>query len=81
MRRPVLQNFKKHGTTTYGGPIVDHQSSAPRLDGWRGPVVSLPTSVPWQPRRACTWLLDEGWRIHGLLHPAEIPAPSPARAT
>jgi REP element-mobilizing transposase RayT len=72
----VLQNFKKHGTTTHGGPIVDHQSSAPRFDGWRIAVVSLPARarVPWAPRRPRTWLLDEGWRIHGLLHPAELPA-------
>jgi putative transposase len=69
----VLQNFKKHGTTTHGGPIVDHQSSAPRFDGWGGPVVSLPTREPWKPWRPRTWLLDEGWRIHGLLHPAELP--------
>ncbi len=70
----VLQNFRKHGAVTYGGPIVDHRSSAPRFDGWRLPVVSLPTRIPWQPRRARTWLLDEGWRIRGLLHPAELPA-------
>jgi REP element-mobilizing transposase RayT len=71
----VLQNFKKHGTVTHGGPIVDHHSSAPELDGWRGPVVSMSDGrVRWKPRRPRTWLLDEGWRIHGLLHPAELPA-------
>jgi REP element-mobilizing transposase RayT len=71
----VLQNFKKHGTVTHGGPIVDHHSSAPELDGWRGPVVSLSDGrARWKPRRPRTWLLDEGWRIHGLLHPAELPA-------
>jgi REP element-mobilizing transposase RayT len=72
----VLQNFKKHGATTHGGPIVDHQSSAPQFDGWRMPVVSMPSRsrVPWHSRRPRTWLLDEGWRIHGLLHPAERPA-------
>lgn len=71
----VLQNFKKHGATTHGGPIVDHQSSAPRFDGFSMPVVSMPTRsrVPWQPRRPRTWLLGEGWRIHGLVHPAEQP--------
>jgi hypothetical protein len=36
--------------------------------------VSLEARAPWQPRRPRTWLLDEGWRIHGLLHPAELPA-------
>jgi len=64
----------REGATTHGGPIVDHPSSAPRFDGWRGPVVSLPTREPWRPRRPHTWLHDEGWRIHGLLHPAELPA-------
>jgi putative transposase len=72
----VLQNFKKHGTTTHGGPIVDHRSSAPRFDGWQIPVVSLParSRVPWKPRAPRTWLLEEGWRRRGLLHPAELPA-------
>ena len=77
----VLQNFKKHGATTHGGPIVDHQSSAPQFDGWRLPVVALPSRsrIPWHPRRPRTWLLDEGWRIHGLLHPAEQPASAAQR--
>jgi putative transposase len=71
----VLQNFKKHGTTTYG-PAVDSFASAARFSGWSVPVVSVPElpDPPWPARRARTWLLGAGWTKRGLLWPRECPA-------
>ncbi len=69
----LLQNFRKHGATTYG-PVVDHFSSALRFAGWSTWVGSLPDPSPLPARRPRTWLLGEGWTTRGLLSPRERPA-------
>ncbi len=69
----LLQNFRKHGATTYG-PVVDHYSSALRFSGWSTWVGSLPDPSPLPARRPRTWLLGEGWSTRGLLSPRERPA-------
>lgn len=71
----LLQNFKKHGYTTYG-PVVDPLSSALYFDGWREPVASADDADPLPARRPRTWLLGGGWTRArgGLLSPTEGPA-------
>ena len=70
----LLQNYKKHGYTTYG-PVVDPLSSALHFDGWRIPVASADDANPLPPRTPRTWLLGGGWtRAGGLLSPSERPA-------
>lgn len=75
----LLQNFRKHGTSTRG-PVVDHFSSARLFAGWTLPVDALPTPARFPPRRPRTWLLGTGWTLHGPLSPREAPAPAPAPA-
>jgi hypothetical protein len=69
----LLQNFRKHGVTTYG-PVVDHFSSALRFAGWTTEAFALFDPTPWPGRRARTWLLGEGWTRRGLLSPRERPS-------
>ncbi len=69
----VLQNYKKHGYTTYGFGAIDPRSSAPAFDGWSIPIVGIETE-PWPVLPARTWLLERGWKIHGLLRPSGRPA-------
>jgi hypothetical protein len=69
----LLQNFRKHGATTYG-PVVDHFSSALRFTGWSTWVGSLTDPSPLPARHPRTWLLGEGWTTGGLLSPRERPS-------
>jgi len=64
----VLQNARKHGAWTAQRP--DPYSSAPWFDGWK---TSVKTAVAAALPRARTWLLEVGWRRHGLLDPGELP--------
>jgi hypothetical protein len=75
----VLQNARKH-MERWGrrpGPRwVDPCSSALHFDGWRqGPQRSedprADTGPPVAPAR--TWLLQRGWRRHGLISVSETP--------
>ncbi len=66
----VLMNHRKHEGA--GGP-VDRCSSAPWFRGWQAlpqrlPAVSTPPAVT-----ARTWLLQVGWRRHGLIRLTERP--------
>jgi len=82
--RYVLLNARKHvGKTAVAlravNLLLDPASSARWFDGWRGEVSSeirrAPVGLSARPvvARARTWLLRRGWRIHGLLDPAEVP--------
>ncbi len=63
----VLQNWAKHGR----GGEYDPQSSAAWFEGWtRRPP--LPGEAPVV-ARGRTWLVRQGWKIHGLLRPDERP--------
>jgi hypothetical protein len=78
-----LLNARKHGGKAARLRAVnvrlDPASSARWFDGWKGklsPVMRrAPADLATEPvvARAHTWLLTRGWRIHGLLDPAEIP--------
>lgn len=50
----------------------DPASSAHWFDGWT--CTAPPPSMPRPVARAKTWLLRMGWRRHGLLDPADVPA-------
>jgi REP element-mobilizing transposase RayT len=51
----------------------DPFSSAPWFDGWESPLaIDEPKPCPVAP--AQTWLLRRGWRRHGLINLAEVPA-------
>ena len=78
----VLQNARHHrwsGAPAPGRPWLDPYSSARWFDGWRGhggALARVPdggaSAPPVVPPRS--WLLRSGWRRHGLLDPAELPA-------
>jgi REP element-mobilizing transposase RayT len=77
----VLMNHKKHAPAGRPVGLLDAYSSAAWFDGWSsraGPLVvrlraHLPSlSIPVvRPR---TWLGRKGWRMRGLVDPAEKPA-------
>jgi REP element-mobilizing transposase RayT len=63
----VLQNWAKHGE----GGRFDPRSSALWFDGWREPPPrSTDPPIVATPR---TWLINKGWRLHGLIKPSERP--------
>lgn len=66
----VLANGRKHGHR-YAG--LDTYSSAATFIGWKEGSVPLRLRPPAVPPR--TWLLNEGWRWHGLLDPEATPGP------
>jgi putative transposase len=67
----VLLNARKHAHE-HGRLLpegwLDVFSSALSFDGWRG---RRPEEPPLS--RAQTWLLDTGWRVHGLLEVSAVP--------
>ena len=72
----VLLNVRKHFQRRRGiAPTVrlDEASSGRWFDGWnvrpRGPRATGEPEVA-APR---SWLLQTGWRMRGLVHPAEVP--------
>jgi REP element-mobilizing transposase RayT len=63
----VLQNARRHGLQLAG---LDPYSSGPWFDGWlEKHEVASPSPVV----RARSWLLQEGWRRHGLIGLGESP--------
>jgi REP element-mobilizing transposase RayT len=73
----VLLNARKHWRQRTGSapPVVlDDASSSAWFDGWSQELrpSSPPEPPPIAPPR--TWLLRVGWRRHGLIDPAEVPA-------
>jgi hypothetical protein len=67
----VFRNLARHGTRMFGDTLVDPFSSAATFEGWARPVSALLPTEPWVHPRPRTWLLERGWRIHGLLDPGE----------
>ena len=75
--RYVLLNFLKHARRSsrpWRNLPLDPFSSAGRFDGWSRPTSWRPV-VPVTVAPPGTWLLDNGWRRHGLLDPDERPPP------
>jgi REP element-mobilizing transposase RayT len=87
----VLNNARRHGEHL-GMPAgvqrswVDGYSSAIYFDGWQNEraLGRPPPDEPAPVARAETWLLDRGWRRHGLIGMDEMPVagrrPNQARA-
>jgi REP element-mobilizing transposase RayT len=78
----VLNNWRRHREDVTNGPRamkagIDPYASGLSFDGWIGAprfkipddFVPLPTSPPQ------TWLLQRGWRRHGLIDRYERPGP------
>jgi REP element-mobilizing transposase RayT len=67
---------RRHSMRATAVPL-DPASSARWFDGWRPEVTRrLPEpATPCEVARPRTWLLRIGWRRHGLVSPAEGPAP------
>ena len=75
-RKHVAQRLLKRGRRISSASAeLDPASSARWFDGWRPGVVAKPPDDgrPRAVARAHTWLLNVGWRKHGLLDPREIP--------
>jgi REP element-mobilizing transposase RayT len=80
--RYVLLNARRHTSTARDAlkrtVRLDPASSAHWFQGWKYRVPSAhevraaPTDRP-PVARARTWLLNVGWRRHGLLDPADVP--------
>jgi REP element-mobilizing transposase RayT len=64
----VLQNAHRHGMRLFCG--IDPYSSASWFAGWKRRSAAFEAVMRWCPfPRARTWLLSEGWTLHGLLEP------------
>jgi REP element-mobilizing transposase RayT len=81
--RYVLLDGRKHGGAKKGAarPALDPASSARWFDGWlstRQLDRSPPRSLGSAPAvaGATTWLLRRGWRLLGLIDPADVPGPA-----
>jgi REP element-mobilizing transposase RayT len=75
--RYVLLNARRHGIAPRGRPDwIDPFSSGRYFTGWsRGPregPAQRDDHAPVAP--AETWVLSVGWRRHGLIDPADVPA-------
>src|SRR5688572_21767175 len=77
----VLLNARRHlakarGAARAGAARLDPASSARWFDGWRRGVALAPQPEDAVPEvaRPRSWLLRVGWRRHGLVDPAELPA-------
>src|SRR5262249_45049686 len=89
--RYVLLNARRHSAVTTRTAVravddlLDRASSARWFDGWKRVAFTARDGVRCiadaRPAvaRAKTWLLNVGWRRHGLLDPFDVPGPSPAR--
>jgi REP element-mobilizing transposase RayT len=83
--RYVLFNARRHAAKAGAAAPrtfnfrLDPASSARWFDGWKpgSKIVTERASIPRLDTpavaRARTWLLAKGWRLHGLLDPADVP--------
>ncbi len=74
----VVQNARRHGAfipAYLGG--VDPYSSGWWFDGWKDDGFRLGRAAPKGPAgvsKAGTWLLSQGWKMHGEIRIDEVPA-------
>jgi REP element-mobilizing transposase RayT len=80
----VLSNARRHlqkagRKASAAAPLLDPASSARWFDGWRRDVAGRVSEISpsCEVARPRSWLLRIGWRRHGLVDPAEIPATTP----
>ena len=73
--RYVLLNARHHARVLGRTVLLDPASSARWFDGWQRTVATMAsgTTSLRAVARARTWLLAKGWRLHGLLNPADVP--------
>jgi hypothetical protein len=83
--RYVLLNARRHAAKLRairalpGAVRLDLASSARWFDGWRSgvareePPEAFRLGMTPAVSRPRTWLLRKGWRLHGLLDPADVP--------
>jgi len=75
----VLNNFRKHNPAA-DRVAFDPLASSAAFDGWKGHAVANDDGA----RRGVStvaarcWLLQAGWRKHGLISPREVPSYKPA---
>ena len=72
----VLLNVRKHWRQRNGAapPVrLDAASSGAWFDGWTRSPPGTEVSSLREVACSRTWLLREGWRLHGLVDPAETP--------
>ena len=69
----VLNNARRHALALKWA--IDLFASGPWFDGWRGrkALAEVPIDVERPTADPHTWLLNKGWRRHGLLSQAEVP--------
>ncbi|HSO39469.1 MAG TPA: hypothetical protein VLT33_43375 [Labilithrix sp.] len=67
----MFRNVVHHGVRVIGSGFVDWYSSAWRFAGWKRPVVTYNEMGTWPAAPPRTWLLERGWKRHGLLDPRE----------
>jgi REP element-mobilizing transposase RayT len=82
-RAYVLNNYRRH-LAQKGRRVqrrwIDPHSSGAFFDGWKDCSPGLLRSLadrqvePWRVKPR-TWLMEEGWRIHGEIPLAEVPGP------
>jgi hypothetical protein len=73
----VLNNTRRHAAQRrerLAWNWIDDRSSGRYFDGWRGWPPRLEEPAPVAAPH--TWLLQTGWRRHGLLKINEVPGPS-----
>jgi REP element-mobilizing transposase RayT len=75
----VLLNARRHiakvGRRMPREATVDPASSGRWFAGWIRGIQPVPLSKPPSVAPPRTWLLNLGWRRHGLIDPSEIPGP------
>lgn len=71
----VLLNANHHAGAARRMRAPDYFSSGYVFDGWRTRTPTSPDEIPLVAAPK-TWLLDEGWRMHGLLGFNEVPGAS-----
>ncbi|MCB9869442.1 MAG: hypothetical protein H6837_06270 [Planctomycetes bacterium] len=68
----VLNNARRHGVRL--AQEIDYFTSGRWFDGWREKLTSAAPSPLTRPvARARNWLLNAGWRRHGLISHHEVP--------
>ena len=74
----VLLNVRRHlaqrrGRAAVRGAAIDPASSGRWFDGWRRRRGADSRAGPSAVAAPHTWLLETGWRRHGLISPSEVP--------
>lgn len=77
--RYVLLNTQKHVRILGDRAFADPHSSAATFSGFARAPALFDEPHPWSAVAARTWLLDVGWRRHGLIDPADAPQRSTHR--